>query len=64
MGKLAENGLPAERIAEIVFEALTAARPKVRYQITPDPMRHLMGATLPKRALDQITGKQLGLLRR
>lgn len=64
MGKLAENGLPAERIAEIVFEALTAARPKVRYQITPDPMRHLMGATLPKRALDQIIGKQLGLLRR
>ncbi|OAF18003.1 SDR family oxidoreductase [Bradyrhizobium neotropicale] len=64
MSKLAESGLPAERIAEIVFEALTAARPKVRYQITPDPMRHLMGATLPKRALDRIIGKQLGLVSR
>ncbi|OAF04951.1 oxidoreductase [Bradyrhizobium centrolobii] len=62
MSKLAENGLPAERIAEVVFEALTVARPRVRYQITPDPMRHMMGAALPKRALDRIIGKQLGLL--
>jgi hypothetical protein len=62
MGKIAENGLPAERIAEVVHEAMTAARPRVRYQITPDPMRHLMGATLPKRALDRIIGKRLGLV--
>ena len=62
MSKLGETGLPAERIGEAVHEALTTARPKVRYQITPDPMRHLMGATLPKRAVDRIIGKRLGLL--
>src|SRR6476469_1061476 len=62
MMKLGETGLPAERIAEVVFEALTAAKPRVRYQITPDQMRHFMTATLPKRAVDRIIAKRLGLL--
>jgi NAD(P)-dependent dehydrogenase (short-subunit alcohol dehydrogenase family) len=62
MTKLEETGLPAEQIGEVIHEALTAPRPKVRYQITPDPMRHLMSATLPKRAVDRIVGKRLGLL--
>ncbi|MCK1301882.1 SDR family oxidoreductase [Bradyrhizobium sp. 24] len=62
MMKLGETGLPAERIAEVVFEALTAGRPKVRYQITPDRMRHLMTAALPKRVVDRIIAKRLGLL--
>ncbi|MET4069294.1 NAD(P)-dependent dehydrogenase (short-subunit alcohol dehydrogenase family) [Bradyrhizobium sp. S3.2.6] len=62
MMKLGETGLPAERIAEVVFEALTAARPKVRYQITPDRMRHFMTAALPKRTVDRIIAKRLGLL--
>lgn len=62
MMKLGETGLPAERIAEIVFEALTAASPKVRYQITPDPMRHLITAALPKRLVDRIIAKRLGLV--
>jgi NAD(P)-dependent dehydrogenase (short-subunit alcohol dehydrogenase family) len=62
MLKLGENGLPAEQIAAVIYEALTAARPKVRYQISPNPMRHLMTATLPKRAVDRIIAKSLGLL--
>ena len=41
---LGENGLPPEKIAEVIADALTAPRPKVRYQITPDPMRQLIGA--------------------
>ncbi|MHB0769131.1 SDR family oxidoreductase [Bradyrhizobium sp. 5.13L] len=61
MMELGAKGLPAERIAEIVFDALTAASPKVRYQITPDPMRHLIAAMLPKRTLDRIIAKRLGL---
>ncbi|MDA9404646.1 SDR family oxidoreductase [Bradyrhizobium sp. CCBAU 45389] len=62
MAFMMELGLPAERIAEIVFEALTATSPKVRYQITPDPLRHLITALLPKRTLDRIIAKRLGLL--
>ena len=62
MLQLGENGLPAEAIAERVFEALTTASPKVRYQITPDPMRHLLTAILPKRMIDKIIAKRLGLM--
>jgi NAD(P)-dependent dehydrogenase (short-subunit alcohol dehydrogenase family) len=62
MLQLGENGLPAETIAERVCEALTTATPKVRYQITPDPMRHLVTAILPKRTVDRIIAKRLGLI--
>jgi NAD(P)-dependent dehydrogenase (short-subunit alcohol dehydrogenase family) len=62
MLQLGEIGLPAEKIAEAVADALTSARPKVRYQITPDPMRHLITAVLPKRMVDRIIAKRLGLL--
>ena len=40
MLKLGQNGLPPERIAEKIAQALTSSSPRVRYQITPDPMRH------------------------
>jgi NAD(P)-dependent dehydrogenase (short-subunit alcohol dehydrogenase family) len=62
MLKLGEIGLPPEKIAERIAEALTSASPKVRYQITPDPMRHLMTAILPKRMIDKIIAKRLGLM--
>src|ERR1700692_4767654 len=62
MLQLGETGLPAEKIAEAIAEALTSARPKVRYQITPDPMRHLMTAVLPKRMVDKIIARRLGLM--
>ncbi len=58
----ARIGLPAETIAEAVFEALTTAQPKVRYQITPDPIRQLVTAILPKRTVDRIIAKRLGLI--
>lgn len=61
MQHLNSIGLPPERIAEVVVEALTSPRPKVRYQIAPDPMRHLMMAYLPKRMVDRIIAKRLGL---
>jgi NAD(P)-dependent dehydrogenase (short-subunit alcohol dehydrogenase family) len=62
MLQLGENGLPAEKIGELIHHALTAPKPRVRYQIAPDPMRHLMTAILPKRMVDRIIAKRLGLL--
>ena len=59
---LGATGLPAETIAEKVFEALTLPNPKVRYTMVPDPMRRLMAAVLPKRTLDRIIAKRLGLM--
>src|SRR4051794_18949066 len=62
MMKLGENGLPAEKIAEAIAEALTSPGPKVRYQVAPDPMQQLITATLPKRMIDKIIAKRLGLM--
>src|ERR1700688_3959022 len=59
---LGEIGLPPEKIAEAVADALTLPNPKVRYQITPDPMRHLMTAILPKRMVDKMIARRLGLI--
>ena len=61
MLQLGSTGLPAEKIAEKIFEALTLANPKTRYAVTPDPMRHLVTALLPKRMVDKIIAKRLGL---
>lgn len=59
-----EIGLPAERIAQTIAGALTSANPRVRYQITPDPMRHLITGMLPKRMVDRIIARRLGLMPR
>ena len=62
MLQLGENGLPAETIAAAIADVLTSANPKVRYQIAPDQFRHLMTAILPKRMVDKIIAKRLGLM--
>jgi len=59
---LGEIGLPPEKIAERIADVLTAAHPRVRYEITPDPMRHLITAVLPKRMVDKIIARRLGLM--
>jgi NAD(P)-dependent dehydrogenase (short-subunit alcohol dehydrogenase family) len=59
-----EIGLPAEKIAQTIAGALTSANPKVRYQVTPDPMRHLITGMLPKRMVDRIIARRLGLMPR
>ena len=60
--ELSEIGLPPEKIAERILEALTSPNPKVRYQIAPDPMRHLITAILPKRMVDRIIARRLDLM--
>lgn len=62
MLQLGETGLPPEKIAEVIAGALTSPSPRVRYQITPDPMQHLITAVLPKRVVDRIIARRLGLV--
>lgn len=62
MLKLGDAGLPAEKIGHLVHHALTSPRPRVRYAISPEPIRLLMAKILPKRMLDRMVAKQLGLL--
>ena len=59
---LSEIALPPEKIAEGILKALTSPSPKVRYQIAPDPMRQLIINTLPKRMVDKLIAKRLGLM--
>jgi NAD(P)-dependent dehydrogenase (short-subunit alcohol dehydrogenase family) len=57
----ARRGLPPEQVAETVKTALTAARPKPRYTVTPDPIETLVANALPKRVVDHIIAGRLGL---
>jgi NAD(P)-dependent dehydrogenase (short-subunit alcohol dehydrogenase family) len=56
-----KEGLPPERIGETVRTALTIARPKTRYTVTPNPLQNLMTLTLPKRFVDGVIARRLGL---
>jgi NAD(P)-dependent dehydrogenase (short-subunit alcohol dehydrogenase family) len=62
MLSLGQSGLPPETIGEAVHTALTAPSPKTRYVVSPDPFQVFMTGVLPKRTLDRIVGKRLGLL--
>ncbi len=56
------GGLKPEALGELVAKALTTARPKVRYTIAPDMLQTFMMAHLPRRMVDRMVGKRLGLL--
>jgi NAD(P)-dependent dehydrogenase (short-subunit alcohol dehydrogenase family) len=62
MLSIGKSGLPPEAIGEAVHTALTAPSPKTRYVVSPDPFQVFMTGVLPKRSLDKIVGKRLGLL--
>jgi NAD(P)-dependent dehydrogenase (short-subunit alcohol dehydrogenase family) len=62
MLSLGSKGLPPERIAETVKTALTFARPKTRYTVVPNAFQQLMVATLPKRVMDRLMARRLGLV--
>jgi NAD(P)-dependent dehydrogenase (short-subunit alcohol dehydrogenase family) len=56
-------GLRPERIGETVRTALTSPRPKTRYTVTPNPFQNFMVLTLPKRVVDGVIARRLGLKR-
>ena len=55
------KGLSPARIARVIAEALTAKRPRVRYTVTPTPVLNLMLTNLPKRLVDRMVARTLGL---
>lgn len=64
MVELGRKGLPPERIGDTVHTALTAANPKTRYVVTPEPLTNWMSLNMPKRMIDKTIAKRLGLTRR
>jgi NAD(P)-dependent dehydrogenase (short-subunit alcohol dehydrogenase family) len=61
MISLGRKGLPPDRIGEAVKTALTTAKPKTRYTVAPNPVQQLMTAMLPKRTVDNLIARRLGL---
>jgi len=56
------KGLPPEAIGKLVHEAITNPKRKVRYVAVPNYIEDwLIPRNLPKRTLDKVIGKRLGL---
>jgi NAD(P)-dependent dehydrogenase (short-subunit alcohol dehydrogenase family) len=58
---IGRNGLAPERIGEVVKTALTTEKPKVRYTVRAPSVQNLMADLLPKRVLDRVIARRLGL---
>jgi hypothetical protein len=57
------KGYPPEKVGEVVLDILTAAKPRVRYAVEPgNPIRNFIQSLLPKRVVDRIIARNLGLI--
>jgi len=56
------QGLSEERLGRAVWKALVAKSPKVRYVVMRDLLQNFLLNNLPKRTVDRIIGRRLGLL--
>lgn len=56
-----KNGLPPEKVGEVVWHALTTRHPRVRYAVVGrDFLRRFVQRLLPKRVVDRILARALG----
>lgn len=60
---LGKQGLPPERVGELVHRVLTMASPRVRYAIVPNRLQYFISKLLPRRVLDRMIARRLGLQR-
>jgi NAD(P)-dependent dehydrogenase (short-subunit alcohol dehydrogenase family) len=55
------NGLPPEKVGEVVVEALTTSKPRVRYAVVrPTSLNRFLMGVLPKRVIDKFIARTLG----
>jgi NAD(P)-dependent dehydrogenase (short-subunit alcohol dehydrogenase family) len=61
----ARDGLPVERVGELVHHVLTTRRPRVRYALAPSLLFDwIIPRALPRRVIDRYFAQRLGLLKR
>jgi len=60
---LGRKGYPPEKLGEAVANALSTAKPKTRYQVSPQPVLDFLQVALPKRLVDRVVARQVGLRR-
>jgi NAD(P)-dependent dehydrogenase (short-subunit alcohol dehydrogenase family) len=58
------KALPPEEVGKLIWQALAEKRPNARYEITPEPISTFALRLLPKRWVDRIYAKALGLSRK
>ncbi len=56
-------GIPVERVGSLVWHALTTPRPRPRYAPAPNPWLNALLPLLPRRWLDRIAARALGIER-
>ena len=55
------NGLPPEKIGEVVWQALTTPKPRVRYAVAPGSfISQVIPTILPRRLVDEFIARNLG----
>jgi len=55
------KGYPPEKVGEVVWQALTTPKPRVRYSVVPgSSIRRVIQMLLPKRVVDNIIARNLG----
>jgi NAD(P)-dependent dehydrogenase (short-subunit alcohol dehydrogenase family) len=64
IAQIAAQGIPPERIGEAVLKQLTAAKPPVYRAVTSTPLTFWAGKNLPKRMIDNVIAKRMGLVRK
>jgi NAD(P)-dependent dehydrogenase (short-subunit alcohol dehydrogenase family) len=58
------KGYPPEKVGEVVWQALTTAKPRVRYPVIPiRSFRRVIQMILPKRMVDRIIARNLGFIK-
>ncbi|HSJ88448.1 MAG TPA: SDR family NAD(P)-dependent oxidoreductase, partial [Anaerolineales bacterium] len=58
------KGYPPEKVGEVVWQALTAAKPRVRYAVIPGrSFRRIIQMILPKRMVDRIIARNLEFIK-
>jgi NAD(P)-dependent dehydrogenase (short-subunit alcohol dehydrogenase family) len=61
MIKNGRKGYPPEKVGEVVLQALTTPRPRVRYAVIPGSgLGRIVQMLLPKRVVDRIIARNLG----
>jgi hypothetical protein len=59
-----KKGLPAEKLGRVIHHVLTISHPKVRYTVVPNRLKDwTIPMLLPKRLLDRIMARQLGMVK-
>jgi len=56
------SGLDPEQVGRVIAGALAVKRPKARYTVTPSPLQNLLFNSLPKRMVDRMLSRRLGLI--